>query len=47
LLARTVESHQELMRTLRPDAFQHTYSAAGRRTLTSTARAAATLRAAG
>jgi flagellar biosynthesis/type III secretory pathway chaperone len=47
LLARTVESHQELMRTLRPDAFQHTYSAAGRKTLTSNARAAGALQAAG
>ncbi|HEX2861441.1 MAG TPA: flagellar protein FlgN [Lacunisphaera sp.] len=47
LLARTVESHQELMRTLRPDAFQQTYSAAGRKTLTSNARAAGALQAAG
>lgn len=47
LLARTVESHQELMRTLRPDAFQHTYSAAGRRTLTTTVRATGALQAAG
>jgi flagellar biosynthesis/type III secretory pathway chaperone len=47
LLARTVESHQELMRTLRPDAFQHTYSAAGRKTLKSNARATGALQAAG
>lgn len=47
LLARTVESHQELMRTLRPDAFVHTYSAAGRKTLKSNARAASALQAAG
>ncbi len=47
LLARTVESHQELMRTLRPDAFLQTYSAAGRKTLTSNARAATALQAAG
>ena len=47
LLARTVESHQEIMRTLRPDAFLHTYSAAGRKTLTSNARPASALQAAG
>lgn len=47
LLARTVESHQELMRTLRPDAFLHTYSAAGRASLKSNARAAGTLQATG
>lgn len=47
LLARTVESHQELLRTLRPDAFLHTYSAAGRKSLTSNARAAGALQAAG
>ena len=47
LLARTVESQQELMRTLRPDAFVHTYSAAGRKSLTSNARAAGALQAAG
>lgn len=47
LLARTVESHQELMRALRPDAFLQTYSAAGRKTLTSNARPAASLQAAG
>ncbi len=47
LLARTVETHQELLRTLRPDAFLQTYSAAGRKTLTSNARPATTLQAAG
>lgn len=47
LLARTVESHQELMRTLRPDAFLHTYSASGRKSLTTNARAAGALQAAG
>ncbi len=47
LLARTVEAQQELMRTLRPDAFQHTYSAAGRRTLTTAARTTGALQAAG
>jgi len=47
LLARTVESHQELVRTLRPDAFLQTYSAAGRKTLTSNARPASALQAAG
>lgn len=47
LLARTVESHQELMRTLRPDAFLHTYSAAGRKSLTTHARPPGALQAAG
>jgi flagellar biosynthesis/type III secretory pathway chaperone len=47
LLARTVESQQELMRTLRPDAFQQTYSAGGRKTLVSNVRAAGALQAAG
>lgn len=47
LLARTVESHQELMRTLRPDAFLHTYSAAGRKSLTVNTRTAGALQAAG
>lgn len=47
LLARTVESHQELMRTLRPDAFQQTYSSGGRKTLVSNVRATGTLQAAG
>ncbi len=47
LLARTVESHQELMRTLRPDAFLHTYSAAGRKSLTTHARTTGALQAAG
>ena len=47
LLARAVESHQDLLRTLRPDAFQQTYSAAGRKTITNNTRAAGTLQAAG
>ena len=47
LLARTVESHQELLRALRPDAFMQTYSAAGRKTLTTNARPASALQAAG
>jgi flagellar biosynthesis/type III secretory pathway chaperone len=47
LLARTVESHQEILRALRPDAFLQTYSAAGRKTLTANARPASALQAAG
>jgi len=47
LLARTVESHQEILRALRPDAFLQTYSAAGRKTLTTNARPASALQAAG
>lgn len=47
LLACTVESQQELMRTLRPDAFLHTYSAKGRKTLTTNARTTGALQAAG
>jgi len=47
LLARTVESHQELMRTLRPDAFVHTYSASGHKSLTANTRAPGALQAAG
>lgn len=47
LLARTVESQQELMRSLRPDAFMQTYSAAGRKSLTSNAAPASVLQAAG
>lgn len=47
LLARTVESHRELMSTLRPDTFQQTYSPAGRKTLTSSAGPAGALRATG
>jgi len=47
LLARAIESQQELMRTLRPDAFLHTYSAAGRKSLTSNARTTGALQAAG
>lgn len=46
LLARSVESHQELMRTLRPDAFQQTYSAAGRKTLVTSNRTVGALQAA-
>jgi flagellar biosynthesis/type III secretory pathway chaperone len=33
LLARTVESQQQLLRQLRPDAFTHTYASSGRVTL--------------
>jgi flagellar biosynthesis/type III secretory pathway chaperone len=47
LLARTVESQQELMRTLRPDAFLHTYSSKGRKTLTTNTRTTGALQAAG
>jgi flagellar biosynthesis/type III secretory pathway chaperone len=47
LLARAVETHQELMRTLRPDTFQQTYSAAGQKTLKSSLRAPGALQAAG
>jgi flagellar biosynthesis/type III secretory pathway chaperone len=47
LLASAVESHQELMRTLRPDAFQQTYSAVGRKSVVSNARPAGALQAAG
>lgn len=47
LLARAVETHQELMRTLRPDSFQQTYSAAGQKTLKSSLRAPGALQAAG
>jgi len=47
LLARAVESRQDLLRTLRPDAFQQTYSAAGRKSVVSNARAAGALQAAG
>lgn len=47
LLARTIESQQELMRSLRPDAFVHTYSASGQKSLTANTRATSTLQAAG
>ena len=47
LLARTVESQQELMRTLRPDAFLHTYSASGRKSLKANTRTPGALQAAG
>jgi flagellar biosynthesis/type III secretory pathway chaperone len=46
LLARAVESHQQTLRTLRPDAFTQTYAPTGRLSLTS-AHPAASLRAAG
>ena len=47
LLARAVESHQELMRTLRPDTFQQTYSAAGQKSLKANIRTPGALQAAG
>ena len=47
LLARTVESHQEILRTLRPDAFLQTYSAGGKKNLVSSVRPAGALQAAG
>jgi len=47
LLARAVETHQELMRTLRPDAFQQTYSAAGQKSLKANIRTPGALQAAG
>jgi flagellar biosynthesis/type III secretory pathway chaperone len=47
LLARAVESHQDLLRALRPDAFQQTYSAAGRKSIVSNARPVGALQAAG
>jgi len=47
LLARSVETHQEIMRTLRPDSFMQTYSAAGRKSTTSNLRVAGALQAAG
>jgi flagellar biosynthesis/type III secretory pathway chaperone len=47
LLARTVETQQELMRTLRPDAYLHTYSATGRASLKANTRAPGALQAAG
>ncbi len=47
LLARTVESQQELMRSLRPDAFLHTYSPTGRKSLTTNARTTGALQATG
>jgi flagellar biosynthesis/type III secretory pathway chaperone len=36
LLARAVETHQQALRTLRPEAFMETYSAQGRTSLSST-----------
>ena len=47
LLARTVESHQEILRALRPDAFLQTYSAGGKKSLVSNVRPAGALQAAG
>lgn len=47
MLARTVETQQELLRTLRPDAFVQTYTPAGRKSIRSGARPAAALHAAG
>jgi len=46
LLARAVETHQQTLRTLRPDAFTQTYSPSGRAAL-SAARPTPALRAAG
>ena len=46
LLARTVETHQQLLRQLKPDAFMHTYTASGRASLSTTVRAKTTLQAA-
>lgn len=46
LLARTVDSHQQLLRALQPDSFMHTYSPNGHAALTSTRRTPA-LQAAG
>lgn len=47
LLARSVETHQQLLRQLQPDAFTQTYAPNGRVSLTTTARPAAALQAAG
>lgn len=47
LLARTIESHQEMLRTLRPDTFMQTYTAGGRKAVTSHTRPVAALQAAG
>ena len=46
LLARTVDSHQQILRALQPDSFVHTYASSGRASLTSTHQNTA-LRAAG
>ena len=46
LLARTVDTHQQLLRTLQPDSFMQTYAPNGRSSLTSTRRTPA-LQAAG
>lgn len=47
LLARTVAAHQDLMRSLRPDTFLHTYSPDGRKSLTTNVRTTGALQAAG
>lgn len=47
LLARTIESHQETLRALRPDAFVQTYTAGGRKAIVTNARPATALQAAG
>ncbi len=47
LLARTVDQHQQLLRQLRPDTFTQTYAPNGRVSITSNARPAPSLRAAG
>jgi len=46
LLARTVDTHQQLLRTLQPDSFMQTYAPNGRSALTNTRRTPA-LQAAG
>ena len=46
LLARTVDIHQQMLRTLQPDSFMQTYSPNGRAALTTT-RSAPALQAAG
>ncbi|HYC72680.1 MAG TPA: flagellar protein FlgN [Opitutaceae bacterium] len=47
LLVRAVESHQDTLRALRPDAFMQTYTAAGRKAVAATVRPPAALEAAG
>lgn len=47
LLAHTVDSHQQLLRQLKPDAFTQTYAPNGRVSMTATARPSPALRAAG
>jgi flagellar biosynthesis/type III secretory pathway chaperone len=46
LLARTVDTHQQLLRALQPDSFMQTYASSGRAALTTTRRTPA-LQAAG